>query len=988
MSVGPIDIEFVLKGDVDKKLKDTSDTVKGESSAMEKQLARLTKAASESFGALSGDAQAQAVALQRITASLNENAAAMDKVKAMYQEGSISAAQYAESMAMLTTEQETLRAQAGNISNQISDEIRNNQLVSGSISELRQRISELKESYDNLSASERAEFGKQMQAQISDLTDELNKAETQNKGFLESVTSLPGPIGAAATSIDGMTRAALKFIATPIGAVLAVITAALMALSSWFKRTEEGQNALAVASGYFKQTLDSLLDVVDSVGKWLYEAFTKPKQALVDLVDFLKGQVIYRFEAIGKMGVAIGKIFSGDWKEGFDELSNAMAQFSFGIENAGQKMANWANSTVDKVKERASIENQLFQLKVRERQINEEVAATQARIAELREKAYDVTVPEQERLKYIREASKLIDENYAKEIELATKRRDLVKRTKELSNSNMQDNEEVSALNVEILNLQTRQSQEQRALLRQTNMLTNAVGQAAITGVDRIKQDLEKLNKDILDANDEQRKEIALRILELEKELQVRLELANAAILAARNEKVPEAMKPAETDAADIFKEVKKEIKGGTIEMDKLNKKVEDNKKKVKEMMNEWDTEKFQKFLQNSSQILDIAGRLTSEYAEQLGLNEDQAKVLDKGMQAMSGIVDIASGNYLQGAFKIIDSVMSMILKIPAEMNVHFEHLQERVEIVINSIDLAINSLANLNNTDVTRAMAIVQSQLKNLAKDAADLNNALQNVNYGPRRPDSTSVYRALTEQAFSLRSEIEELIDKLLRGNLSDAQRKSIEAVLSAYDALLDQIDTITQEITGTTARSLADSLAQGFLEGIEAAELWGKSVDDIIKHIMTRQLSAKLIMGPVQEAVDKLIKDTEDGLTADEAKNFRDNMKAISDTVQPAFEEARKALQAIGIDLGGASDSASGLTGITRAITEETGSLLAGQIMGMRVDLKSIINTVNAQRDHMDRSLMYLAEIAVNTRHNSKLNNIDDKLGEMNRIMRDRL
>ena len=101
------------------------------------------------------------------------------------------------------------------------------------------------------------------------------------------------------------------------------IVAALAVLSSWFTRTEEGQNALNVASAYFKQTLDSILDVVDDVGEWLFNAFTKPKEALQDLSDFLEDQVMVRLKALGKMGEAVVKIFSKNYKQGFADLGNA-----------------------------------------------------------------------------------------------------------------------------------------------------------------------------------------------------------------------------------------------------------------------------------------------------------------------------------------------------------------------------------------------------------------------------------------------------------------------------------------------------------------------------------------------------------------------------------------------------------------------------------------------------------------------------------------
>ena len=603
MSIGPVDIEFVIKGDVEAKLKEVSNTVKGESGAMDRHLQGLTKSATESFGLLSNTAKVQAVAMQRVGLALEENAQAMEKVKAKYAEGSISAKQYADAMAKLTTEKATLQQQQAKLASDIQKEIQNNQLVSGSIAELQKKLSDLKEAYNNLSAAERGgEAGKAMQNQIKSLTAEVERAESQNRSFVDQIKTMPGPIGAAATGIEGMTRSAMRFIATPIGAVIAAITAAIMALSSWFRRTEEGQNALAKASGYFKQVLDSLLDVVDKVGEWLYNAFTRPKEALKDLVEFMKGQVIYRFEALGKMAGAIGKMFSGEWKEGLADMGNAVLQFSTGIEDFGKKTAEGISEITAKAKERAAIEDKLFKLRVEERKVQEDIAESQSRIADLRFKARDESnnLSDKQRLDLLKETGALIEQNYKKEIDIATRRRDLVKRTKELSNSNVDDNEEVSRLNVSISQLKARQADEQRELLRQTNTLGRAMASAAIQGTEAIQAELEKLNKELLNTGDDQRADIASRIIELQKELQVRLQIAEAALLAARNaaggsDQLPTRVEPVNTRAQEIFASLKKEINASAIETEKLNQKIKEGELRAKNLQKSWDDENFGK---------------------------------------------------------------------------------------------------------------------------------------------------------------------------------------------------------------------------------------------------------------------------------------------------------------------------------------------------------------------------------------------------------
>ncbi len=294
-----------------------------------------------------------------------------------------------------------------------------------------------------------------------------------NKEMFNAIQSIPGPVGQVATSIKTLTKASLTFIATPIGTVLAAISAGLAALTSWFNRTEEGQNALNVASAYFKQTLDSVLDVVDDVGEWLYKAFTKPKEALTDLTDFLEGQVMNRLKVVGKMGESIWKIFSGDFSGGLSGLGNAYLQGVTGIEDAGSKLSSFMNETNKKAEQRMAIAEKQNALDVKERDNLIERAKLEAKINELREKAYDESVSESERSKAIKEASKLTDEMFNKEIELAKERYEIIRDTNALSHSNKDAKQKEAQAEADLSKLVAQRSASQRALLRQTNMLNN-----------------------------------------------------------------------------------------------------------------------------------------------------------------------------------------------------------------------------------------------------------------------------------------------------------------------------------------------------------------------------------------------------------------------------------------------------------------------------------------------------------------------------------
>ncbi|MCW0484067.1 phage tail tape measure protein [Gaoshiqia sediminis] len=465
-----------------------------------------------------------------------------------------------------------------------------------------------------------------------------------------------------------------------------------------------------------------------------------------------------------------------------------------------------------------------------------------------------------------------------------------------------------------------------------------------------LKGELDKLYKDLETADEKDRKIIAERIVELEKEKKLREEIANQAIKVAENK----GIKPINVNAGDIRgtltgadgkplfigKGEVKSIKEVELEFSKLSKRIKS--------VNDNSKEGLLNTLGTTQEILFNVQGITSEYAEQLGLNEEQAKVLEDGLQAMSGIADIASGNVVQGAAKLIDSALGMFLKTPEKLSDHFVNVQEQVEKILNSVNIAAESLSNLSVDSSMRSIIILKSQLEDLAAEAKTLNDELQGKYYGPRDGDrnGSTVLRNIVQQAADLNVEIEKLSNRLLQGGISDDQRKAIEAVLQSYNGLVAEMNNIIGDVIGVSISDLKNSLADAFFEAEDAAKAWGDTVNDIIANITKKQLTAKLLTAPIDQAVNQLLNDYSDGsLSTDDIKRFQDTMSALYTEVGPAFEEAIAGLKELGIDFG--SDSAaSGIAGqIGRAITEESASELVGLWNRTALDTRGILESSKA-------------------------------------------
>ena len=410
----------------------------------------------------------------------------------------------------------------------IENDIKLNQAAEGSMDQMAQALGRMRATYRSLNAEERnSTFGKSLLKSIQELDTEIKKLDAsignhqRNVGnyssaldnlssamdsALDAASALPGPIGAAASGIKTLTKVSLAFIATPVGAALAAIVAALAVLSSWFTRTEEGQNALNVASAYFKQTLDSILDVVDDVGEWLFNAFTKPKEALQDLSDFLEDQVMVRLKALGKAGEAIMKIFSGDHKQGFVDLGNAWLEHITGIEDAGKKALKFVDENNEKAQKRAALAERENKLAIEQRNWLVERSKLEAKINELREKSQDPSLTEKERIKALKEASVIINQMYGKEQKFAIENRDIIAETNKLSHSNAQAKDKEAKATAEINKLDAERASKNRELLRQQKGINNRIVEGQKKLNQSVINDQIKLNTERLALMEEGRK--------------------------------------------------------------------------------------------------------------------------------------------------------------------------------------------------------------------------------------------------------------------------------------------------------------------------------------------------------------------------------------------------------------------------------------------------------------------------------------------------
>lgn len=703
----------------------------------------------------------------------------------------------------------------------IENDIKLNQAAEGSMDQMAQALGRMRATYRSLNAEERnSTFGKSLLKSIQELDTEIKKLDASignhqrnvgnyssaldnlssaMDGALDAASALPGPIGAAASGIKTLTKVSLAFIATPVGAALAAIVAALAVLSSWFTRTEEGQNALNVASAYFKQTLDSILDVVDDVGEWLFNAFTKPKEALQDLSDFLEDQVMVRLKALGKAGEAIMKIFSGDYKQGFVDLGNAWLEHITGIEDAGKKALKFAAETNKKAKEGSALAKRENELAIEQRKWLVERSELEAKINELRERSQDSSLTEKERLKASKEASALINQVYEKERKLAVESRDIIAETNKLSHSNAQAKDEEAKATAKINKLDAERAAKNKELQSQQKELNN-----------QIKTKVENANR--------QKVQVANRIREIEEAQKKISEKEVEAELKIEQNKINAMEEGADKTLAQIQFNYQRQIAEVTKFGNELVKAQKDAEEKAWKAANpNWEKEGkiFEPTIKSISQ-----------------LPQEELEALAKMLKSIEDLRDRQEQNFLESSLKKYQNYTTQRIKAEEEFDkdkaalekqrteqngkeidaalIQLEKDREKsigkikVDEIMNSEDWTtlFNDMESLSTKKVNELIDTISDQLKNAKLDPINLKAVTDQLDKAKEYVIGVNPFAQLVKyikeyDAASSDVEKKKALTKALKSALEGADQLS--QVFGSLDGMLQEIGVDIPALSG---------------------------------------------------------------------------------------------------------------------------------------------------------------------------------------------
>ena len=299
-------------------------------------------------------------------------------------------------------------------------------------------------------------------------------------------------------------------ISTGIGALVIGV----MALIQSFKRSEKGQEKFQLIMAAIGAVTSQVLDLFAGLGETIVSAFEDPKQAITDLWEFIKTNLMNRLTGVVDGFKAAGKIIQSainlDWegvKEGAEDYGESLVQIATGVDDLfGKAKKAVTEFTKETLKEIAAIEK-VTKARQKAHHIDRELKVERAKanreINELRLQAEDrEKYSADERIKLLRKAQKIEQDITDKEIKSKKILIDAQISEMEQGLNTIEQKDELAQLQADAIELDTKRLRGQRLLQTQITTALNEVrAQERQDALDRLKEieDEKKARQELYD---------------------------------------------------------------------------------------------------------------------------------------------------------------------------------------------------------------------------------------------------------------------------------------------------------------------------------------------------------------------------------------------------------------------------------------------------------------------------------------------------------
>lgn len=281
--------------------------------------------------------------------------------------------------------------------------------------------------------------------------------------------------------------------------------------------------------------------------------------------------------------------------------------------------------------------------------------------------------------------------------------------------------------------------------------------------------------------------------------------------------------------------------------------------------------------------------------------------------------------------------------------------------------------LFNFKDRKAEKQIKKHQEAISKLEKAYTQLSWAIDKALGGEVYKNQQAAIRNMKEQQEHLRQSWEAEISKKKTdwGRVDEFKEQYAELERQ----ITDMYDEIANDILQTNAKDfasqLADSLTTAFKAGEDAAKAFEETVNQVLQNAIVNQLKRNFLEKQLDKALKQLQDDMGwwngddfifDGLTDDEIAAFKAKVQAAANNYEQALGIYKDLFKDLNVEE--ADDS---LTGAVKGVSEETASIVAGQMNAIRIN--QLESTAILRQ-----SLQALNTIAQNTTYNRYLARIE--------------
>lgn len=295
--------------------------------------------------------------------------------------------------------------------------------------------------------------------------------------------------------------------------------------------------------------------------------------------------------------------------------------------------------------------------------------------------------------------------------------------------------------------------------------------------------------------------------------------------------------------------------------------------------------------------------------------------------------------------------------------------------VVVNAISSIFTSIFNAKDKKLDKDIQKHQENIDNLK-------NAYKQLEWQITKTLGTAIYKNQKAEIANMRQQQRELTQMW---NDEIAKKKTDWGKVNEYKEqyaeltreIADMIDTIKEELMGTDVKSIANDLGDAIMSAFEAgtnsAVAWGTKVKEIVKDIIKNLIIQDVIQQPVANLINSYMSKWvgDDGslkLSLEQmelqALELGDKLDAMGGNIASILNSLPDSIKSY---LTSTSTNDESLTGSVKGVSEETASIIGGQLNAMRINQVESIVVIRQQ-------LAVLNVIATNTAFNSHLQKLD--------------